>query len=1129
MAHVFRLYTAGGNDNIEGWNDSNGYGTKAISSINDPEGGSCKREITSIPSPFARIDLMKNAFRQVVESKDLDNKETIYHKLVSDCLDVAEIFFNIEKLRDKFDIITWNKESSLKQLLEGGNPAHKQFGETLVMYLNQDAKAYNFDLLKNIYLLNYKGPDAPSQLNTVGATSPVTLFFTSANNLNYVSDHVRFGNDKPFDSDFQPLYKRDPNFILYWFGLKNYWNQLQKSTERSFSDLFKEVDEYLDLTYRHLPQELKDRVNVMTEAQMVKYKSIPIVNRDDLVEVLGCELKCLDVDSPFCSDFVIDSDFSVDGKKPLVLPVDIFRKPLIYTQDPWDDKIVVPVHDKNKDLSKRKLPVDGRTYPYLTMGDFLEDVIICNTYPLNETCFYNGGDKLCSQSDGYSYLLPIKKEYFKYFTIDDLKKHFRIERRDVSNDKTVKVTLEIPIKEQNGQVNYVTYERFYYETNSGVSDEKNGRVIVKDFGLYLFPFLKVKNNVKADYRVNVMDFAGDDNYDLHFGDGKDVFEKKCCLGRNRTEDGEMIKPTGGGVFDPQTFVFDKAFSYIVFDVEGVENIIIPEFHGKTGAQSFEFAVDFGTSNTHIECRKDGGKIEPFTISEDERMIQPMSLNYGKDSDNPVQADFLPNVIGKSFKFPTRTVLSEKIGIDWLVDTVTPMAETNLPFVFETFPLPPYNKSSVDLKWANEQESRNRICSYFENLIILMRNKVLMNGGDLSATKLAWFYPASMSSKRVKEIEDIWIELYALYFGGDPETQIVTMSESIVPYYYYKKNNKATTNVVSVDIGGGTSDILLVKDGIPLYLSSCRFAANSIFDCQPSRSNPFISKYIDTFRKILDAQTNGEVMSLVDSWMEEDRPASDIVMLLFSLVRNKDIVERGIISKVNYSSMLFSDSKLKILFLLFYTALIYHIAKIMKGKLLDCPRHLAFSGTGSKILQILVSVREKGVLEEYTKLIFEKVYGEKYDENGLDILINTSNPKEVTCKGGLLEMKTMSVAKMDEMKVCLLGTKDILVPSSFKYADVDSNVINGVVNEINAFTDLFYELNKEFSFNKRFGVTKDWESLRPYFSRDIAKSVKDGISRKDGKDEVEETLFFYPIREILCAIGGSEKMLEPEDE
>lgn len=48
---------------------------------------------------------------------------------------------------------------------------------------------------------------------------------------------------------------------------------------------------------------------------------------------------------------------------------------------------------------------------------------------------------------------------------------------------------------------------------------------------------------------------------------------------------------------------------------------------------------------------------------------------------------------------------------------------------------------------------------------------------------------------------------------------------------------------------------------------------------------------------------------------------------------------------------------------------------MKGKLLDCPRHLAFSGTGSKILQILVSVREKGVLEEYTKLILKSVWRE----------------------------------------------------------------------------------------------------------------------------------------------------------
>ena len=174
---------------------------------------------------------------------------------------------------------------------------------------------------------------------------------------------------------------------------------------------------------------------------------------------------------------------------------------------------------------------------------------------------------------------------------------------------------------------------------------------------------------------------------------------------------------------------------------------------------------------------------PGYIRKNESLIQPMNIGYGKDPDDVIMADFMPSVIGEYFKFPTRTVLSEKAGLDWIGTEVVPMAETNLPFVFETMDLPPYNKSHVDLKWAAEVESQNRICSYFENLMMLMRNKVLMNGGDLSATKIAWFYPASMSSKRVTKIRDTWKMLYGIYFGGDSDTQIITMSESVVPYYY----------------------------------------------------------------------------------------------------------------------------------------------------------------------------------------------------------------------------------------------------------------------------------------------------------------------------------------------------------
>ncbi len=1133
MAHVFRLYTAGGNDNIEGWSDSNGYGTKAISNISDPEGATCKREITSIPSPFARIDLMQNAFRQVVESDDLDNQLTIYHKLVSDCFDVAEIFFNIENLRDKFEIIPWDKKESLSKLLNSDNSSHRQLGETLEMYLNQDAESYNFDLLQRLYLLNYKGPGAPAQINIIGATSPATLFFTSANDLSYVSANVRFGNDKPFDSQLQPLYKRDTQFILYWFGLKNYWNQLQTSARYSFEYLFKEVDDYLDLTYKLLTQEQKDLINQITLVEINKYPSISVTNKADVVEVLGCELKCRNVHSTFNTDFTIDSDYTVDGKKPLVLPVDNFRKSLIYTQDIWDNNTIVPIHDNNP-LVKRKLPGVGRIYPYLTMGDFLEDVIICNNYPLNSAYFYNGGDILCSDENGYSYLLPIKKEYFQYFTIDDLKKHFHIERCNVvkEGEKAVKVTLDIPIKSQNGQINIITYERFYFEDLSNIIDKKNGRIVMKDFALYLFPFLKVKKNIAADYRIIVANFEIDDDvYDISFGDGKDIYEKESCLERNKTNEGDSIE-RGFGVFSSQVFLFKHRFSYMVFDIEGTKNIIIPEFQGKAGAKCFEFAVDFGTSNTHIECKIDGGKIEPFKISSTECLIRPMHTGYGNDVDRQlIMPDFIPSVIGDDFRFPNRTVISEKKELDWINSTITPMAETNLPFVFERTPLPKYNKSHTDLKWSNEDENKSRIRSYFENLIILMRNKVLTNGGDLSNTQIAWFYPASMSSTRVKEIRDIWKELYDIYFGGDKDKQIITMSESIVPYYYYKKNNKATTDVVSVDIGGGTSDILIVKNGEPLYLSSCRFAANAIFDCQPCHNNPFVKKYIEKFRSILKAQKLDDIAKLTEDWEIEGKPASDIIMLLFSLMGNKDIIEQNVTSKLNYTAMLFSDSKLKILFIIFYTALIYHIACIMKCKSLKVPRHLAFSGTGSKMLQIMIDINDKDVLEKYTQLIFEEVYGIAYDEDGLDILINIDNPKEVTCKGGLIEMKNMKVSDIDEMKLCLLGTtKNDFSTPSLKYSDIDEEWTKEVTKEVKSFTDLFYHLNKKFSFHKNFGTikTEELEDLRKHFIRDIGKSVYDGVSEKKQQDEVEETLFFYPIRKILSSIGGDMKMMEEEE-
>lgn len=104
MSKIFRLYQQG-NETYSDW-DSNlsfPYNQTARDTINDPDGASANHQITSIPSPFARIDLVKSAFAEV-NKRGVDGN-TIFHKMVSDTLDIAEIFFNIDKHRNKVEII----------------------------------------------------------------------------------------------------------------------------------------------------------------------------------------------------------------------------------------------------------------------------------------------------------------------------------------------------------------------------------------------------------------------------------------------------------------------------------------------------------------------------------------------------------------------------------------------------------------------------------------------------------------------------------------------------------------------------------------------------------------------------------------------------------------------------------------------------------------------------------------------------------------------------------------------------------------------------------------------------------------------------------------------------------------
>lgn len=506
MSKVFRLYKNGDNTFTD-WHESASFpysseNRDGKNGIDDPDGASSKNEITSIPSPFARIDLVKTAFVRVCQP-DVNTKKinldgnTIFHKMVSDTLDVGEIFFNIDKYSDKIEIVKWDSVAMISLLENSDKEGHRYLADALRKYMVSDAMAYNFNQLQDIYILNYK--NGLNELDIIGATSPRTIFFSTANRLEDVSKEINFGQDRPFDSDFQPLYKRDKEYIKAWFVLA-------KSIP-DFAGLFPEVYEYLQMTLKMLDMNFRNELKGVTNSDPLASSNIQVsINQQtNIVEVLGYPI-LKKLNEPIKgSDFEIVSKVQLE-QMPLVLPVESgnMYANLHYTTALWGKDNRAEYFEEQEDLSQRRLPNDGTLYPYLTIGDFLEDTIIQVPHTLNKSSFFNGNYDGPSNAKT-SYLLPLKRRFFEFFSVEDLFTPFAdgasMIKMENINDMSVKVYLRVPIKGK-GNIKSVEYSKIYYGGGNAVDISRNqGAIVDADFTGFIMPNVKFTDPKDAIYKV----------------------------------------------------------------------------------------------------------------------------------------------------------------------------------------------------------------------------------------------------------------------------------------------------------------------------------------------------------------------------------------------------------------------------------------------------------------------------------------------------------------------------------------------------------------------------------------------------------------------------------------------------
>lgn len=1014
---------------LKHWDTSRMFDDKQISAIESSNKSSLNQP-TSIPSPFARIALVKTAFSEVAEH---DDKALFsYQKIVSDSLDVAEIFFSFDKWKNIIEILKWDKDLDLIKLKLG----HLQLYKTLKTFLDNDAQAFNFDKMKGIYILKHLRTG-----KIIGATSPCTLFFSSSNSFDDVE--IPLSNSHVAFKKITPLNQRSWEFQKYLYAWVAANNENININGKAATSVFQEFAKYLEKQKQKIgrTEEIDSIISDASQVLQTSFKELRAPN----VEVLG---------------------------KTLYQSIKIGRD-------------------------------------NLTSEDLLEDKIIRLPYEIQKESFFNGD---VQENSKHTYILPIKDKFFEFYTIEDLKRFIKINH----SGNVVDVELN------TGETKF--FKRYKASEN---------KILDVTFDCAIFPNVKFEEDQDAFYRFGlVCDFKEKDFFKAEFVKINSTIHqsKKRYSVRNETKSHN---------FQLKNYSLEGTnFDFIRLDYNGVNGIIVPTLELKTGYEEYTFAVDFGTTNTHIEYKIGNTKIRSFDISKGQIDGKQVHwLHGGEDYIKEVfEEEYIPDYTNEEFKFPMRTALSYGENTNW--QNVYPFEKASLDELYEKRLGYPYNFTETDIKWSDNPSNQKQVKAFIESIMYLIRNKVIIGNGCLKKTKIRWFYPVSMERNRFNNLKSVWEEAYEKYFGGD-ESNIIPITESVAPFEYYIKDGNAN-NLVTIDIGGGTTDIVISTTGAVDYISSFRFAANSIFGDGYAGNhrikNGIVRQFIDVIKDELkkEISENDDIFRIFDDMMT-NKSSADIASFLFSLKQNKKVRNAGknLAESANLSAKLKEDTTQKITFIFFYSAIIYHLATIMKAKQLNMPDKIVFSGNGSRVIPFFTN--DKDILKGYTKLIFERIYNGPYQSNDLDIILNEVNPKEATCKGGFYTEKPDSYSEILKKIVVLHsnGSNSFIERNNENineyniadlYKSIDNKYIDQTVEEAKKFIAFVFKLLPYFS---REGYKLNNNSLEVaekvcYQRLDIyAKNGWQQKSKEINENEnIEETLFFYPLVGMLKELSDA---------
>lgn len=747
--------------------------------------------LNSLPTPFARFFVAREAFRRVMEEKLDNNKEAgfAYRQLVSDILDVYELLFNrkyhenVWQSGEKLELREWDFASNI-------NVVKKKMP---VLY-NSINDYYNTDIKQDkLHFLVYRENGRDYLL---ACTSPMTGFVTPPD-----MDKSQVKKDGTLStlfagSQYQDLHISKKYGGEYFRDIKLFEDRPADFKNYMYNELF--GSDQVDVRFKELKEYVrcfKDDSDIRNDYQLT-LTGVQTDQNDNIV-INGLEIKSndgIDINSYFNPN-LIKVPFRIDRRRfvsikyqndlkdrdyDYLLPF----KPEVFNLYNGID-IDADLHINKNDVTV-ELRYKGEKYKkQYSVDPFGNQGKIVDLQKSNINFDLGLFPNILSKKDE-------ENNYFKLLVIG------ADESPDAPNFNIDKINLSF--FKIGGEVKKIT-EREPHDAEYGVlpavirSKQQDGNV---DGGTKFYELFNSSFNL---IEVDVMGYKG-----LilpvweHSNDGQKSFTYAVDLGTSNTF---MSRCQTGDDKEPELFKLERPMVNYLHE--------IPNDPQQSLSHRIEGSI-FAKAKSRIKT------------------------------------EFIPAIIdGKDYGFPIRTALcgiQNKKNRSKLFDT------HNIAFFYEKMMAEDDQNVHTDIKWENDADS---IQVFIQELLLMIKCDILQRNGDLDRTKLVWFRPLSFAGDIKETFTTAW-EREAKSILGISKDHINCYSESEAPYYFFKKKNYiADTEAVAViDIGGGSTDIVYFNDNKPVMANSVHFGCdvlwgNGYSEFRNAKDNGIYLKYKDTIR------------------------------------------------------------------------------------------------------------------------------------------------------------------------------------------------------------------------------------------------------------------------------------------